>query len=449
MGTTQALFANEVHNIMKVAIIGAGFTGLAAAVELAKADVQVTVFESRDQPGGLAGGFRQSDWQWSLEYHYHHVFQTDKVLMRWLTELQLIDQLSFQDTLTFTSVKTGLAQLDSAMSLLKYPDLSFFAKMRTGVTLALLKAMPQGKWLERYTAAEFIQATMGQESWEKLWKPLFVGKFADLADEINASWFWARIFTRSKKLGYFKGGFLEMAKQVVAKLIKRGVQFEYGQQVVNITQNSHQQFLCYLAGQSSPQEFDAILFTGNSDQLLSVAAPILPTTYCQQLSALNSLAAMTLVLELDQPFFENESIYWLNVNRTDWPFLAVVEHTNMISKEQYADRHLVYVGKYLNEKDSFFSANKDQVLAKYQPFLLQLSPLYQQHLTNSFLFKSKGAQPVARRNQSQLLPGQTTPLPHLYFAGMQHVYPFDRGINYAIKLGRDTAQIILCQYKKN
>ena len=43
---------------MKIAIIGAGFGGLAAAYDLRRAGHEVTIFESADYAGGLASGFK-------------------------------------------------------------------------------------------------------------------------------------------------------------------------------------------------------------------------------------------------------------------------------------------------------------------------------------------------------------------------------------------------------
>ncbi|HEX8991500.1 MAG TPA: FAD-dependent oxidoreductase, partial [Anaerolineales bacterium] len=62
---------------MKIAIIGAGFGGLAAAYDLRKAGHEVTIFESADYVGGLASGFKEPHWDWWVEKFYHHWFQTD------------------------------------------------------------------------------------------------------------------------------------------------------------------------------------------------------------------------------------------------------------------------------------------------------------------------------------------------------------------------------------
>ena len=52
---------------MKIAIIGGGFTGLSAAVELKENNCDVTVFESSSNLGGLAMGFYGKKWKWPLE----------------------------------------------------------------------------------------------------------------------------------------------------------------------------------------------------------------------------------------------------------------------------------------------------------------------------------------------------------------------------------------------
>ena len=37
----------------------------------------------------------------------------------------------------------------------------------------------------------------------------------------------------------------------------------------------------------------------------------------------------------------------------------------------------------------------------------------------------------------------TTPLPHVYLANIEQVYPWDRGTNYAVELGEKVAHQIL------
>ena len=85
-----------------------------------------------------------------------------------------------------------------------------------------------------------------------------------------------------------------------------------------------------------------------------------------------------------------------------------------------------------------------ELLEKYKPYLQQINPdfNFDQHLNDCFLFKTKFAQPVVETNHSRLLPEISTPLDDLFWAGIEQVYPYDRGINYAVKIGRQAAKQI-------
>jgi uncharacterized protein with NAD-binding domain and iron-sulfur cluster len=72
---------------MKIAIIGAGFGGMAAAYDLAKAGHDVTILEAEDHPAGLASGFKEPGWDWSVEKFYHHWFAGDKHMLALIEEL--------------------------------------------------------------------------------------------------------------------------------------------------------------------------------------------------------------------------------------------------------------------------------------------------------------------------------------------------------------------------
>lgn len=78
-----------------VAVIGAGVGGMAAAYDLAKGGAEVVIFEQEDSVGGLAAGFKEEGWVWSLEKYYHHWFQSDKEIRSLLTELGLEQKSAF------------------------------------------------------------------------------------------------------------------------------------------------------------------------------------------------------------------------------------------------------------------------------------------------------------------------------------------------------------------
>jgi protoporphyrinogen oxidase len=80
---------------MNIAIIGAGAAGLAAAYDLAGLGHQVTIYEAAPHTGGLAAGFKEPHWDWSVEKFYHHWFQSDKDV------LGLIDEIGARDKVLF------------------------------------------------------------------------------------------------------------------------------------------------------------------------------------------------------------------------------------------------------------------------------------------------------------------------------------------------------------
>jgi len=46
-------------------------------------------------------------------------------------------------------------------------------------------------------------------------------------------------------------------------------------------------------------------------------------------------------------------------------------------------------------------------------------------------------------NHSKNIPAIKTPVPGVYFASMSQVYPWDRGTNFAVEIGRRAARMML------
>ncbi len=435
---------------MKIAIIGAGFGGLSAAWELTKSGHQVEVFEVQSVPGGLAAGFQEPSWDWTLERHYHHVFTTDGEYRRLLCELGLQEKLFFTRVRTATRCQGKNTALDSPITLLQFSALSFMSRVRTGIGLAILKLMPFGKFFERFSAKELIETLMGAESWRVIWQPLFAGKFGKLAREINGAWFWARIYARSASLGYYRGGFMQCAQDIVQVLQKKKVVFHFNKAIHRLEKIETKSHKIAVFGQGWQSTFDQVLLTTDAKLTLQLLTPMIVQAakggvvqnFLKNALSLQGLGAQTLVLQLDQPFF-SDGTYWLNINEKQWPFLAVVEQTQLTGIKPYGGGSIVYVAKYLSPQDQNFGESAVKILEQYLPYLKELSPEFDSHIVKSWIFAERFAQPVVRVNHSRKLPTITTPFTGVYWASMQHVYPFDRGINYAVGIGCVAARQIV------
>ena len=121
----------------------------------------------------------------------------------------------------------------------------------------------------------------------------------------------------------------------------------------------------------------------------------------------------------------------------------LVEHTNYIKPEHYGGDHLVYLGHYPPSSHPYFRASKEELLKLFLPSLKRFNPAFEPSWVRaSWLFREPYAQPVPLLNHSQLIPDLATPIRGLYWASMSQVYPWDRGTNYAVELGRRVAALV-------
>src|SRR3989304_4060566 len=178
---------------MRIAGIGGGVTGLTAAYELGKRGRRVVLIEKEKTLGGLAHGFTRPDWEWHLEGAYHHLFTNDGSIIGLLRDLGLLENLIIRRPLTAVYWSGDTYRFDTPQSLLTFPGLSLVDKARTGVLLAFLKFNPFWKPLEGITAGDLLTHVGGMRAWSTIWEPLMVGKFGQYAQDVAASWFWARL----------------------------------------------------------------------------------------------------------------------------------------------------------------------------------------------------------------------------------------------------------------
>ena len=422
---------------MRIGIIGAGFTGLSAAYQLVKKGHHVVIFEREEKPGGLAIGFKEKNWKWPLEKHYHHWFYSDWDVRSLAKEINHKVLISRPKTSVFLDGKTY--QLDSPLSLLMFSKLPFLQRIRTGVILSYLKTTSNWKSLEGQTAEHFLKKTMGEKSWNVLWKPLFEKKFSRYAKNIPASWFWARIKKRSAELCYPEGGFESFARNLDANVRKLGGEFLYKTTVNKITKIGNDKLM--LVTNFKTFEFDQVICTLPSPLFAKITSGF-SQNYIDSLLKLEGIGAVNLILSLNKNFLE-DNIYWLSINAIHFPFLALVEHTNFIDKKYYGGEHLLYIGNYLPHEHEYYKKEAVDLIKDFYPYLKTINPKFDETWINrAYLFKAPFAQPIIPLNYSKVLPSLKTPIKGLYLANIQQVYPWDRGTNYAVELGNKVAELV-------
>ncbi len=426
---------------MKIAIIGAGFGGMAAAYDLKKSGHDVAIFESADYVGGLASGFKEPHWDWSVEKFYHHWFQSDKYMLGLIHELGWEDKVIFPRPLTVMYHKGKFYPFDSILKALLFPGLGFgLDKIRFGFVGLFLRLTNNWKALEKVTADSWMMKWAGRNVYEKMWKPLLIGKFGPFYRDVNMAWMWARIKARTTRLGTFEGGFQRFADTFAQRLRESAVEIRLGAKVESVRR---EQAGLSVRSDGKSESFDKVLVT-TSPSLMAKLSPDLPKNYLQGLLELKSMGAVVMVLSLKNQL-SKEGYYWFNLPKeAGFPMLALVEHTNFVSPEHFGGDHILYAGDYLEAGHEYFSLSDEQLLEKFLPAFQKINPEFSRDWVKKvWVFKTNYAQPVPLLNHSQNIPPIQTPIDGLYFASMSQVYPWDRGTNFAVEIGRRAARLMM------
>ncbi len=434
----------------RIAIVGGGIAGLTAAYDLSQDPANtIVVYEGSAQLGGLAAGFKgRPEWDWPLEHFYHHLFTNDDAILNFTKEIGLGELVEVHNPDTVFYYQGRNYPLDTPLRVLLFPHLSIFDRLRMGMVLAYLKFHPSSPWqtFDKVVADEWLARWMGKNAYETLWQPMIQGKFDQHYKEVNLAWFWARIYKRTKQLIYYRGGFQAFVDGLAQQVRSRNVTLKTNANVQNIHALPEGGFQVTLQDQL-PVDYDMVLSTV-SPGFMQQLTPDLPPSYLHQLGKLKSMGAIVMTVALDRQLLRD--IYWVNVPKSaNLPFLALVEHTNMIDASHYAGDHLLYIGNYLDVDHRYFSMSTDELLAEFLPHFVQFNPDFQPSwVTGAWIHKAKYAQPVPPVGYADMIPAIRTPLPGLYFASMSQVYPWDRGTNYAVEMGRKVAKMMQADVKK-
>jgi protoporphyrinogen oxidase len=416
---------------VRYGLIGAGALGLTVALRLAERGHEVVVLERDPVPGGLAGSFEVAPGIW-LEKFYHHLFRTDRSAIGLVNELGLGTSLRWHSPVTTVFLGGRTYPLDSAPAVLRFTPLSVVDRLRLAAGLGYLRVLPDARSLEGRTAGHWMRRVMGGPAYETVWEPLLRGKFGPAADEISMAWLWARIHCRTAALGYLHGGFHQLYLALSRRVTELGGTIVYGASATRVGTRAGTLEVGYQRdGADTTDAFDRVVSTLPTGLTVRLT-PEMPADYAARHPAPRALGAHCLILSLDRPLTD---VYWIGVNEPEMPFLAVVEHTNLVDPSEYGGRHLVYLGNYREHDDPIFTLSTDEVLARFEPGLRRINPDFDRSwIRESWSFAAPFAQPIVTPAFARSIPGFDTPVDGLYVANMFQVYPYDRGQNYSIEL---------------
>ncbi len=429
-----------------IAIIGAGVAGLAAAWDLIRAGHDVHIYEAGERVGGLAAGFRDEGWDWTLEKFYHHWFESDTDMLGLIEEIGQRDNVIFERPKTSFWVDGTIQRTEiEPISVLMLP-MSPLGKLQFMFGGAFLKLTPWWQPLERITAEAWMQRWMGKEGYERFFRTLLVGKFGEYYNQVNMAWMWARIKSRTLKLGTFEGGFQNFLEKLAEAITERGAAIHLNTPVQAIrTENGKPQ----LTVEGETRQYDSVISTISPRIMLKLAPELAGTPYGQQMADLQSIGGLCVVFALKHKLMHDQT-YWLSLpavshdhRENEFPYLALVEHTNFMDSAHYGGEHIVYCGDYVSPDHEYFQMSEEELVEHFLPSLQKVNPDFQRDWVRKWwVWRAPYAQPMPGVNHSEKLPDLKTPLPGVYWASMSQIYPWDRGTNFSVRMGRRVARII-------
>jgi protoporphyrinogen oxidase len=324
--------------------------------------------------------------------------------------------------------------------------ISWLAKIRYGLAGVYLRLFDNWKPLEHVTAEAWLRRAMGREAYERLWRSLLISKFGEYYNQVNMAWMWARIYKRTTQLGTFAGGFQAFLTLLAERVKDQGAVIHLNSPVQSITRTPEGAFEMTVGGQT--RTFDAVIST-SSPQIMRRLVPDLPAEYAEKLGGLKSMGAVVVVLALKHQLL-TDGTYWLSLPisqpdraRAEFPFIALIEHTNYMDRAHYGGDHLVYCGDYVPADHEYFRLSDEALYERFTGALKKFKPDFSpEWVRRWWVFRAPYAQPVPLVDHSEKLPDVRTPWRGLYLASMSQVYPWDRGTNYAVEMGRQTAAMV-------
>ena len=435
---------------MRVGIIGGGVAGLAAAYHLTKEGHFAEVFEVAPFLGGQASTFDVFGGQ--LERGYHHLFVSDTEISDLIQELGLGGKLAWLESTVGFYHGGKIWDFASPMDLLRFKPLPFLDRIRVGFWTFILQKTKSYSKFEGVTARDWLSKRMGRRGYEVIWEPLLRGKFGEFYDKIGMTWIWNKVTLRvaSRKgagqvehLGYPMGSFGEVIEVLAERIAQQGGVVHTSAsvtQIVDADGSATAMEVQLEGGETERREYDAIIATTPS-YVFTRLAPAMPPEYQSKLEDVDYLSAVLMVLVMDRPFTNK---YWMNIADPNMPFVALIEHTNLIDKELYGGKHILYISNYPSRDNELYQMSGDELMDLFVPHLQKINPDFERSWVIEYHHhRVDGAQPIVGINYGARIPDHRTPLQGLYLANTTQIYPEDRGTNYSVRMGRQVAQMVM------
>lgn len=434
---------------MKIGIIGAGYSGLTIAKELEENGQEVTIFEKNDYVGGMVDTVEICGTR--LEKYYRHIFKSDREAIKLIKEMGLENELIWPATKMGYLTNKRPYLFGTPISLLKFKPLNFVQKLRFGFNVIHIKLINDYKKLEKVTAEKWLKDRIGDKVYSQVWEPLLISKFGEKKDQISMAWLWGKIKLRStsstpegEQLGYIKGSYQRLTDRLYEYLVEKGVKIKLKTKIQSIEKLNEKYVIKYQ--NENEEKFDIVISTINYKDFVKIFDKFITEEEKQKIQKVNYTSARTMMIVVNKSF---SPFYWLNIGDNDIPFGGIIEHTNFIDKSNYDNNHILYISNYMTEDNKLYNVSKEELLKEYMKSLTKINKEFtMENVKEYHVYDEKYAQPIIECNYSNYIMEDKLKNENIYLCTMPQIYPEDRGMNYAIRLGNKIANEVLEQIDK-
>lgn len=183
---------------MKIAIIGAGITGLTAALELKKWGADVDLFEQHGYAGGAIKTIRKDEWL--LEYGPNTLLVKDRKVADFLAHLGLWEDrvIANEESSNRFIVKNGqLVKLPTSIAeAITTPLFSASGKLSVLKEPFVSKTNDQDE-----TVAQFVERRIGKEMLDYALNPFIAGIYANRPEKLSLRHTFPRMYELEQEYG--------------------------------------------------------------------------------------------------------------------------------------------------------------------------------------------------------------------------------------------------------
>ncbi len=320
---------------MKIAIIGAGISGLLCAYRLSQ-KFEVSVFEKENFPGGLCSSVSFDNLQ--VEKYNHFFSRQDKEIIRVINELGLGDCLSWKKVRQASIIEGKFFDMSRPLSLFGLPGINLFEKMKLAVFMIKASIADDGFKFNQQTVREWVEGNCTKNVFERYFKPMLEFKFQNY-DDVSAGYLWARIKEgKHNEIGVLSGGMGVLLSGLIEKIRSRGSKIILGKNIRKIERTSKDKWLLY--DDESFMPFDCVLCCISLKETVQLCDDELKNIL--GISEPEYLNAGSYILKLKRPLRQG---YWLFINQLESGRRNVIIDTSLFS-----GNNIVYCPVYLRAK---------------------------------------------------------------------------------------------------